>query len=123
MGQATQHGQRLGGGRAANEFPDAHPHTDKAAGPSPDAGPFADSGGDAVPAADRHAAADRDAAWDEPACDRAADPDAHHLGDLAGSAVAAAGERGDFAARLAEARHNGARQMVSGGHGKIVLLP
>jgi hypothetical protein len=110
VGQATQHGQRFGGGRAANEFPDACPHTYKTAGPPPDAALFADSDGGAVPAADCHAGADRDAAADEPACHRTADPDAHldrdhvgrdHIGrDYVGNAVAAAGERGDFAAPL-----------------------
>jgi hypothetical protein len=110
MGQATQHGQRFGGGRAAIEFPDACPLPYKTAGPPPDAARFADSDGDAVPAADRHAAADRDAARDEPACHRTAEPDAHldrghvgrdHVGrDHVGNAVAAAGERGDFATPL-----------------------
>ena len=91
MGQATRarHGQRFAGGPAADEFPDSYAVSYKTAGPSPDAAAFAGPDVDAVPAADRHAAANRDAACDEPACHRAADPDAHVGNGHVSNAVAA----------------------------------
>jgi hypothetical protein len=125
VGQATRaRSQRFAGAHAV-EFRDAYPLTYKTPGPPPDAAQLADSGGDAVSAADRHAAADRDAAADEPAHQRTADPDAHldrdhvgndHVGH--GHAVAAAGERGDFAGRLSgdfAARSAGLRRSILAG--------
>jgi hypothetical protein len=102
VGQAARarHGQRFACGHAADRLPDADAVTYKTAGPPPDAATFAGPDGHAVSAADRHAAADRNTTYDEPACHRAADPDAHLVRDHVGNALAGVGERGDFAAPL-----------------------